>query len=532
MRTGRAIAIVAAAGVTGCSLVVGGEDRSVGGNDASEDRELDGSGLASNDGAEDSSETLGDATFDAAGEAASLDSGDAAVGVPDATLDAPGDAGADSPSDAKVDAAPNAQEAGIESGSLDQTFGKGGIVLTPTGASDAVINALAIDSAGNIVAGGYSYAGAMQVVTVARYTTAGVLDPTFGTAGVATRAVGSISSSANAVMVDANGIVSVGPASSTGVDNGNSHIGLARFTSSGASDGTFGSAGSRVVSNGPGFPEIPYAATRLTDGRFTVVARVQDNTGVYAEVARFTTAGAPDTTTCNSPYGYQWQYFTPKADEVPYAVALIDPSTGTVVHAGSAANLGTGGAAYALRTLSDCTLDNPFGTTYDFTSGNDYAKAVAFSGNQYFLAGVANAGGGAASDVFVARLTAAGCPATPSSCGVLDTTFGAAQAGSVITDIDGGQDDGRGLAIDTSGDIVVAGVNANPAGTNSQVAVLRYTPSGSLDTSFGTAGIVVVQLGDPSVANAVVLQGDGKIVVGGYATIAGHKQFALVRLNR
>lgn len=41
------------------------------------------------------------------------------------------------------------------------------------------------------------------------------------------------------------------------------------------------------------------------------------------------------------------------------------------------------------------------------------------------------------------------------------------------------------------------------------------TPTGSLDTSFGTGGVVVTDFGEDSEANALVLQADGKLVAGG-----------------
>ena len=44
-------------------------------------------------------------------------------------------------------------------GSLDTTFGTGGIVTTPIGSGNAIANALGIQSDGNIVATGSSYNG-------------------------------------------------------------------------------------------------------------------------------------------------------------------------------------------------------------------------------------------------------------------------------------------------------------------------------------------------------------------------------------
>lgn len=73
------------------------------------------------------------------------------------------------------------------SGAIVSGFGSSGHV-TPvlvTGATDQELDAAAIDSGGNIVIAGYSLSGGSLLVTT-RYTPAGVLDTTWGTAGVTT----------------------------------------------------------------------------------------------------------------------------------------------------------------------------------------------------------------------------------------------------------------------------------------------------------------------------------------------------------
>ncbi|HLK41606.1 MAG TPA: hypothetical protein VKU41_32885 [Polyangiaceae bacterium] len=530
------LTICAAIGGAACSLIVGGEDRRVASEDASvrdagsdvgaapsEEPSADGTQTVGPDVADvllvesaaEASAVAGDAGPEAGADATmtGADANDADVVMADAAPEAA------APSDALADVAADGGTTSPAAGSLDPLFGDGGIAITSFG-GDAVVNALAIDRQGNVVAAGNSSAngmGARVQATVARYTPDGLLDTTFGGNGLASTAIGTSSSSANAVAVGPGGILIAGPASSNSIDSGRVHIGLARFTNAGASDSTFGTAGSTIAVNAPGYPETPYALTQLADGRCVVAAAAQDSAGQYAEVARFTPAGAIDTT-CNGPYGFQLQYDAPAA-ETPYGMVATDVEAGTVVHVGSAANKGAGGAAYAMRSGSDCTLDPTFDGVFDFSSGPDSARAVALSGSAYVLAGVANAG--PSSDVFLARLTASGS---------LDPSF-APDGGFVTTDVDGGQDDGRAVAVDGRGRIVVAGANASPGGAASQIVVVRYTPSGSLDAAFGTGGVVVVQLGSPSAANALALQADGKIVVGGYATASKHKVFALVRLN-
>jgi len=80
-----------------------------------------------------------------------------------------------------------------------------------------------------------------------------------------------------------------------------------------------------------------------------------------------------------------------------------------------------------------------------------------------------------------------GAGAAVAAPGDLDASFGA--GGMVLTDIAGGNsDDAYGVVVDSAGRVVVAGYSWN--GSDDDVAVVRYTSSGVLDTSFGTGGKV------------------------------------------
>ncbi len=112
--------------------------------------------------------------------------------------------------------------------------------------------------------------------------------------------------------------------------------------------------------------------------------------------------------------------------------------------------------------------------------------------------------------------------------GSLDTTFDT--DGKVTTAIGAGADEARGLAIQTGGKIVLAGYSHN--GTNEDVALVRYNTDGSLDTSFDSDGKRTVAVGSGyDTANAVALQSDGKIVVAGDSLILGTPDFTVMRFN-
>jgi uncharacterized delta-60 repeat protein len=113
--------------------------------------------------------------------------------------------------------------------------------------------------------------------------------------------------------------------------------------------------------------------------------------------------------------------------------------------------------------------------------------------------------------------------------GTLDTSFGG--TGKVVTP---GLNQMRALAIQADGKIV--GVGETSELGSQDMAIVRYNTNGSLDTSFGNQGELIITLNaNPSVsdgANGVVVQSDGKIVVSGYDfDMTAGTVIAVVRLN-
>ena len=107
--------------------------------------------------------------------------------------------------------------------------------------------------------------------------------------------------------------------------------------------------------------------------------------------------------------------------------------------------------------------------------------------------------------------------------GSLDTSFDS--DGKVTTDINGGFDDGQSVAIQSDGKIVVAGMGR--VGLNENFAVVRYNTDGSLDTTFDTDGKATTDIGTNTTdkANAVAIQSDGKIIAAG----TSNNDFAVAR---
>jgi uncharacterized delta-60 repeat protein len=108
-----------------------------------------------------------------------------------------------------------------------------------------------------------------------------------------------------------------------------------------------------------------------------------------------------------------------------------------------------------------------------------------------------------------------------------DASFGS--QGAVLTTIPDAFVYGDAAVLQPDGKIVVAGFDDSTAGPN-EFLLARYDPDGTLDPTFGAGGIVTTLVGDGnSEALGVALQPDGKIVAGGDAIDSNVNRSALVR---
>jgi uncharacterized delta-60 repeat protein len=110
------------------------------------------------------------------------------------------------------------------------------------------------------------------------------------------------------------------------------------------------------------------------------------------------------------------------------------------------------------------------------------------------------------------------------SGGGLDSTFG--KGGKRLTPVSPlNSTAAQGLALDARGRVVLGGFS------NFKFALVRYTPNGSLDKSFSSDGIVTSSPSpDGSQANSLSIDPKGRIVAAGQATVnGGFSDVAVVR---
>jgi uncharacterized delta-60 repeat protein len=108
------------------------------------------------------------------------------------------------------------------------------------------------------------------------------------------------------------------------------------------------------------------------------------------------------------------------------------------------------------------------------------------------------------------------------STGQLDPTFGS--SGVVTTSFAGGPAYGSAVAVQPDNKVIVAGR------ANSDLALVRYTITGTLDTGFNGSGVVTTAIGTGlGEGYDLVVQDDGKIVVAGIWADASSSDFLVAR---
>jgi len=177
----------------------------------------------------------------------------------------------------------------LANGTLDSTFGAGGKVETDLGANNLdQAHAAVLQADGRIIAAGTTVAsnGLDQFFALIRYNSDGTLDNSFGRRGLARVDFGSFSQSARSVLLQGDGkIVAVGYADTESSD---SDFLVARLNSNGRLDTSFGTAGTVRTS----FGDLNGGATSSVlqaDGKIVAAGFIATptNQGVDVAIARY-----------------------------------------------------------------------------------------------------------------------------------------------------------------------------------------------------------------------------------------------------
>jgi uncharacterized delta-60 repeat protein len=151
-------------------------------------------------------------------------------------------------------------------GTPDSGFGSGGTVRTPVGASEDIANAMVRQPDGRIVLAGSVYAtGGQRDFALARYTSAGVLDPSFGTGGLVTTAIGPSDDYAYALILMPWGRLVAAGSARVVVGQSDTALAIAAYNANGSLDHYFGDAGKRTI-NASAFIDSAFGLAAETGG--------------------------------------------------------------------------------------------------------------------------------------------------------------------------------------------------------------------------------------------------------------------------
>ncbi len=168
----------------------------------------------------------------------------------------------------------------------------------------------------------------------------------------------------------------------------------------------------------------------------------------------------------------------------------------------------TGGTSGAARSVARFNADGSLDSTFSSVSADGTVRDVLVQPDGKILAG---------GDFNSISGTPRGKIARLNANGTLDTTFnplGGAANGSVYE-----------IGLQADGKIIIGGNFSSVNGTN-QISIARLNTNGTLDSAFNPA------INPGSAVYALKIQANGKIIIGGvFATVSGVSRFSLARLN-
>jgi uncharacterized delta-60 repeat protein len=396
---------------------------------------------------------------------------------------------------------------------LDPKFGVGGLVTTGFGGAADFASAVVTQSDGKIVVVGTDSTAnfATSQIALAHYNKDGSLDKTFGSGGKVLALFGPTDFVTGAV-IRPDGKILVEGAELVNPATFQYENLLVQFNSDGTLDTSFGNGGS-VVSSDLAFGKIalgPSGQIVVAGGGFSLVVAEYNPDGSlnqnFGTGGIVTTNSFPGTPTQFDPLGVYTQ---------PQVFAAAVDSQGRVLVAGESFESPDfrGPDATLLRFNADGTFDKTFGNNGGITDvfGNSgfVASAIAFRSNgRIIVAGSAGNAPATTNDLAVTELNPDGSH---------DLKFGF--DGITLTSVpDVLVEPPVALAVQSSGDLLVAGstqvFNPQTSAFTFGLGMVRYTPNGSLDLTFGSNGIVTSFFSNPNsfFAGAAVVPG-GDIVV-------------------
>jgi uncharacterized delta-60 repeat protein len=407
-----------------------------------------------------------------------------------------------------------------QNGTLDNTFDSDGKVMTVYEGYESDVESLAIQSDGKIIAAGTVFNhGSYSQFGLARYLIDGSLDPTFGIGGKVVGGFLQSKMSLNSIVLQPDNKILV-----AGIIYNNysdSQFVLVRYNTNGTLDTTFG-VGGIVIMNSVNIKTL----TLQSDGKIIAAGFLFGNSSMKESLLiRYNKDGTLDT-------GFGVNGIATSSIGIEnFGNDIVLQSDGKILLSGALYNnSGDYNTDFCItRFHNNGTIDNAFGTNgivgINIDDVDEATSIKIQTDGKIVFVGFSYASGGTSSYSKLVRLL-------PN--GNLDSTFGTGGMATTPVSVPFCKSK-ESVEIQNDGKIVIAGFYTNPLDINS-IALARYQTNGVLDSNFGVNGLVVTSFGAStrSVANAILLQSDGKIVAGGEsgpAFYGHHPNSVVLRYN-
>jgi uncharacterized delta-60 repeat protein len=363
-------------------------------------------------------------------------------------------------------------------GSLDSSFAQ-----TGTGFGSSVTS-LVIQSDGKVLVGGnFTSYDSTSRPYFARLNADGSLDPSFAQTGTG------LNGRVDSIAVQSDGKVLVGGFFTS--YNGTSTPRLTRLNADGSLDSSF-------VQTGTGLNSRVNSVAVQSDGKVLVGGNFVSYNGTSTpRLARLNADGSMDSSFAQSGTGLD-----------NFVNSLTVQIDGKVLVGGGFTSYNGTSRSYIARLNSDGSLDSSFAQMATGLSARVYSIAIQGNGKLLVGGGFTSYNGTAVRGI--ARLNADGS---------LDSSFEQTGTGLNTSAV-------YSLTVQSDGKVLVGGNFSSYNGT-SRPRIARLNADGSLDSSFAPTGT-----GLNGLVNSVVLQSDGKVLVGGnFTSYNGTSTPRMARLN-
>ena len=355
-------------------------------------------------------------------------------------------------------------------GKLDKKFGNNGKLVLSFGSFEHTANALSIQSDNTILIAGSVIDGGVSKGFLARLSSKGSLDRSFGTNGVS--------------------LISSGPISSLAIQKDGKIVALdnevlLRFTNKGFLDSTFGVEGKQQLHS----TKNPVGLYVQDDSKIVVAG-----TYIFGTiVTRYNTDGSHDPT-------YGWYFGSAYIDvrRSAYPSSLIIQKDGKALVTGYNAPVASGTQYYLFRLTESGSLDMSFEskglgiyTDHYFVNYASFEKIAVLKDGRILAAGKSgptNSFGGSFNSLVASRYLANG---------TLDTSF--ADMGKLILQTNAFGIGAVSLSVKQDGGFII--------GANAQL--FSYDKNGDIEPGFGELGVVTT----PISINSISILSNGKIIL-------------------